>query len=324
VLTLVTGASGLVGSNLVRELLARGRKVRALVREDTRGLDGLDVEQVQGDLLDPPSLERAFLGIDVVYHSAALISLDSRDVDRLHETNVVGCGNAMDAALNSGVARLVHFSSIHAFSEFPVDAPIDETRPFLTRNEGIPYSHTKVGGQNAVQNAIERGLDAVVVNPTGIIGPYDFKLSPMGEVIRDLATGRLPALIPGGYNFVDVRDVVTSAISAETAGRTGECYILGGHFVTVKELAAVVEEVSGRPAPRLTCPMWLARFAAPFVETWGHMVGSRPKFTSASLQVLRSNGKVDISKAARQLGHSPRPLRKTVADTLAWQREEDD
>ncbi|MBM4354646.1 MAG: SDR family oxidoreductase [Deltaproteobacteria bacterium] len=317
--TLVTGAAGHVGANLVRELLARGRTVRVLVKSDTRGFDGLPVERVNGDITAPETLEPAFEGVTVCYHTAAFISVDGRDHEDLYRVNIDGTKHVIAQCRRVG-ARLVHFSSIHALSEFPLDQPVDESRPLAIEDGTLAYSRTKASGEKVVLDAVAEGLDAVIVNPTGIVGPHDYKLSHMGETVRDLAARRLPALIPGAYDFVDVRDVVAGALAAEERGKRGERYILSGHYVTVRELAESVHRVTGARPPRMTCPMWLARMVAPPVTWFSLMAGVRPKFTSSSLAVLRSNGRTTYARANRELGYEPRPLDETIAATVEWLR----
>jgi dihydroflavonol-4-reductase len=226
------------------------------------------------------------------------------------------------ACLKTGVKRLIHFSSIHALSEEPQDRPMTEKNG-LCRTEERPaqYGLSKAAGEREILNAAASGLDAVILNPTGIVGPHDYRLSHMGETIRDMATGRLPALVPGGYDFVDVRDVVNAALAAEKRGRSGERYLIGGHRLTVRELAVLVAEISGTREPRWTCPMWLARAVAPLPTLVSRITGARPKFTSASLKVLRGNSQVDCGKASAELGYAPRPFRKTLAETIDWQKE---
>lgn len=303
----------------MRALLEQGRRVRALVREDLRSLEGLDVELVKGDVRDPDSLRRLFAGADSVFHCAAIISIDGRD-DPVHtEVNVGGPSNVAAACLEQGVKKLVHFSSIHALSEHPLDSPMDEDRPRASGPGELPYNRAKAAGEAEILAAVEKGLDAVILNPSGIVGPHDYKLSHMGEVLRDLATRRLPALVHGGYNFVDVNDVVQGALAAEKKGATGRRYILSGHYISVPELAELVEQITGVPRPRFTTPMWLARFGAPFVVGFSRLTGGRPKYTPASLKILTGNGKMSHDRATRELGFVPRPLRQTVAAALNWQ-----
>jgi dihydroflavonol-4-reductase len=314
----VTGANGHVGANLVRELVRRGRTVRVLIHHNQDALAGLAIECVRGDVGDPPSLRRAFRGADVLYHLAAIISIDGDRGGVVPTTNVTGVRNVAAAALECGVRRMVHVSSVHAFVQEPLDQPLDETRAHVTSPHYPAYDRSKAAGEAEVRAAIGRGLDAVIVNPTGIIGPYDYQPSRMGRVFLDLFARRLPALVTGGFNWVDVRDVVAGAMAAEERGRTGENYLLAGHWQSVGALAAMAEDTTGVRPPLLTCPMGLARVGAPFVTAAGRLLGTEPLFTSESLHALRANPDVRHDKARRELGYQPRPTRETVTAVYEW------
>lgn len=313
----VTGASGHVGGNLVRALIERRRSCRAIVRQDQRALEGLDVERVYADVLDGHSLTRAFQGADVVYHLAGRISIACEEGGRVYQTNVIGTRNVVSACLQCGVKRLVHFSSIHAFSQNPVDAPLDESRPRVGP-KALAYDRSKALGEAEVRAGIERGLDAVVVNPTAVLGPCDFKPSLMGQVLIDVYRRRLSVLVEGGFDWVDVRDVVQGAMAAEAKGRTGENYLLSGQWLSIRELAQVVQDVTGARPRSWVCPMWLARFAAPFAETQARLFGKRPLFTRDSLASLRGSHNISRKKAQEDLGYSARPIAETIRDTFDW------
>lgn len=309
----VTGASGHVGSNLVPELLRRGRRVRVVVHEHRGGLEGLDVEQVRADVCDAASLRAAFDGAEVLFHLAAVISIDGDRGGRVPAVNVEGVANACRAALDAGIRRMVHFSSIHAFRQEPLDEPLDETRGQVADDGHYPiYDRTKARGERQVRAAIERGLDAVIVNPTAVIGPNDYEPSRIGRSFLDFAHRRLPALIPGGFDFVDVRDVVSSALAAEQQGRTGENYLLGGHPHSITELVGMFEQITGIRPPRFTAPLWAARLGVPFVMAWGRLTGQEPLYTRDALHALGGNQNVLHEKAARELGHAARPTLETV------------
>ena len=322
----VTGASGHVGANLIRALLNQGRTVRALVHQDRRGIEGLDVETVQGDVCDLASLERAFAGVEVVYHCAARVSIQRREGPELEACNVGGVRSVVEACLRAGVRRLVHFSSIHAFQQQPLDQPLDETRPQVElqpggANHASPYDRSKAAGEREVRMGIARGLDAVILNPTAVIGPHDYCPSHLGQVLLALRDRRLPALMAGGFDWVDVRDVVAGALRAEQRATTGANYLLPGHWVSVRDLAAIVADLTGVPAPRLVCPTWLAAAAAPFAVAWGRVRNERPLFTPFSVQTLRdSNRAISCARAVQDLGYGPRPFAETIADTLDWFR----
>lgn len=320
---LVTGASGHIGNNLIRELLAAGRRVRAMIHErDPRALAGLDVEQVRGDVRDPDSLRAAIQGVDTVFHLAAHISI-SPDEDALtHPINTEGTRNIAATCLRAGVRRLVHMSSVHALQAHPAVGYIDEQTPFADAATDLPYDRSKVGGERAVLQAVHEGLDAVIVNPAGVIGPHDYRPSAQGAALLDIAERRIPALVKGGYNFVDVRDVVHGALRAEATGRRGERYLLTGHSVSIGELAGLVRQCTGRPTPTFETPLWLARASVPIVRLAARAVGKRPLFTVNSLRILDSCRDFRHDKARRELDYSPRPLLDTVCDTLDWFRSQ--
>jgi dihydroflavonol-4-reductase len=316
----VTGASGHIGANLVRVLVGRGDQVRALVHGDELGLDGVAIEKVAADVRDLSSLQKAFAGIEWVFHLAARISIAPGDAALVEAVNVGGTSNVVEACLGAGVKRLVHFSSIHALSPDPREAIVDETRPLAARS-WLPYDRSKARAELEVQKGVDRGLDAVIVNPTAVLGPHDYRPSPLGTVLLDLYRRKLPGLVDGGFDWVDVRDVVAGAVAAAERGRTGERYLLSGARRTVLELARTVEEVTGKAPPRFVSPMWLARASAPIATGWARLTGRRPRLTAESLHALRNHQKVSHDKAARELGYRSRPLKETVASTFDWFKE---
>jgi dihydroflavonol-4-reductase len=314
----VTGASGHVGGNLVRALLAQGRRVRVLARRDRRAFDGLDVEIVEGDLFDETSLARLVDGARTVFHLAARISIVGPEGGLVERTNVLGARNVADACLAAGVGRLVHASSIHAFSTHPNGEVVDETRALALDRRHQHYDRSKARGTLEILAAVERGLDAVIVHPSGIVGPNDFKISRMGAVILDMVHRRLPALIDGGYNWVDVRDVVDGMLAAERRGRRGERYLLTGRWAHVVELAALVTRFTSRPTPRFRTPLWLALPASYGSLCWGRLTRTTPKFTPGAVRAVSMHRYVSHMKATDELGYRPRPLEATIRDTLAW------
>jgi dihydroflavonol-4-reductase len=315
----VTGASGHLGANLVRMLLDRGDSVRAMVHHEAASLDGLPVERVAGDILDEASLRAAFSGAQVVVHLAALISITGSQGGRVETLNVQGARHAARAARSENVRRFIHVSSVHAFHHAPEEA-VRETgaRPAPT---APAYDRSKAAGEDEVRIEIEQGLDAVIVNPSGVIGPFDFGPSRFGQSLVQMANGRIPALVEGGFDWVDARDVSTAILAAVDRGRTGEGYLLGGRWASVAEIAGMVADFTGVAAPRFSTPRWLASAVAP-LAAWGQAaMGQEPLFTPEGLHALfHGSRKVDWSKAAKELGHAPRPLADTVHDTLSWFR----
>ena len=320
---LVTGASGLVGASLVRALLTQGREVRAMVHRERRAFEGLDVELAPADVRDADAVGQAVDGVDVVYHLAATISVADNAAPAVEAVNVMGTRNVVAACLRSGVRRLVHFSSIEALRQEPLDQPVDETRvladvdPDATRAASA-YSHSKVLAEREVLAGIAEGLDAVILNPTAMLGPYDYKPSFMGQGLVQMASGRFPALVPGGFDWVDVRDVVAGALRAEEVAPPGARYVLSGHWHTVREVAELAAAEEGRSAPLITVPLWLASVAAPLLMLVARRTGTPPIYTRATLRMLTGNRQVSHAKATRELGYTPRPLAESVDDAVAW------
>jgi dihydroflavonol-4-reductase len=320
-ITAVTGASGHLGGNLVRALLAEGRTVRVLARSDRRALEGLNVQVVEGDIADPGALRALLDGAETVFHLAGRISIVGAEGGLVERTNVEGVRHVLQACRDAGVRRLVHFSSIHAFDTNPNDRLIDETRSLALGTGHAAYDRSKAGGQLAVLDAVKDGLDAVIVNPGAVVGPFDFKISRMGAVFLDIYHGRLPMLIDGGYNWVDARDVSQGAILAEKKGRAGECYLLTGHWVHFREVSKTIGMLTGRRTTEAAAPIWLA-FAASWLSLgWGTLRGKTPKFTPAAIRAIQSHRHISHEKAVRELGYQPRPFEETVRDTLEWFRQ---
>lgn len=315
-MAVVTGAAGFAGNVLVRELLRRGLRVRAMTSERTAPLDGLDVETVRADVRDEGSLLPVFAGADVVFHTVAIISLLGDQGGLVPAVNVGGARNAARAAFRQGVRRFVHFSSVHAFDMSDPGRPVTEDSPRPGARHAA-YDRSKLAGERAVREVFAEGLDGVVLHPSGIVGPFDFRPSPMGGVLVDMAAGRLPMLIEGGFDWVDVRDVALGAIAAAERGGRGEGYVLSGSWCSVEDLARRMEAITGTRPPRLTCPMWLARAGGPFVDLWAKL-GGRPPYTSEYLAPLRGARDLLHEKAARDLGYSPRPLDETLRDFCSW------
>ncbi len=316
---MVTGASGHVGANLVRALLAQGREVRVLVcDDDRRAFEGLDLDIVEGDVSDPRSLNRAFTGAGTVYHLASYISILMTEWPKLEAVNVHGTRNVVDACRSAGVRRLVHFSSIEALEDASGDEAQDQSRPLVTGPDVPPYPRSKARADQIVRDAAADGLDAVILYPTGIIGPFDFRVGATSELFIGLVGRKFPATVEGGFDWVDVRDVAHGATLAERLAPAGSKFILSGRWISTSALAALVGEVSGVPAPRFVSPLWLALLFAPAMTALSHARGRRALFTSAGLRALEMYGWVNSDLAAKHLGYSARPLRQTVSDTLRW------
>ena len=317
---LVTGATGHLGNVLVRKLLAAGELVRVLVLPDDPGLSlaGLNVEWVTGNVLSPPTLRRALRGVDRVYHLAGIISILPGKAELMRRVNVEGVYNVAQAALQAGVRRMVHVSSVHAFHRPTAVRAVDESEPLALDGAAGAYDQTKAEGTEAVLEVAQAGLDAVIVCPTGIIGPGDYLRSEMGQTILEYTHERLHFLVAGAYDFVDVRDVAQGVRAAGAKGEAGELYILSGTHVELPQLHDLVQELAEVHSPQLVLPFSLAAVGARLAELWYKFFRLTPRFTSYSLRTVQDNAFFSRAKAERELGYQPRPLRETLADTIAW------
>jgi dihydroflavonol-4-reductase len=319
---LVTGAAGHIGNVLVRQLIKGGSRVRALVLpgEDTRALKGLNVELVTGDVLDMTSLMKAMQGVDYVFHLAGIISIMPGRDELVRKVNIQGTKNILKAARQSGVKRVLYTSSIHALSR-NCEGVIDERVPFDPNNPEGEYDRSKAEASLAVQEAVRKGQDAVIVCPTGVIGPFDFRGSEMGELLRGFMQKKPHVLIEGAYDFVDVRDVARGMILAVEKGRSGEVYILSGEQIRINRLKDLVQKVMGFATATIMIPLSIARLAAKVGPLYYRLTRQTPKFTTYSLDTVCGNSVISHAKASRELGYRARPLLKSVSDTIRWWRK---
>jgi dihydroflavonol-4-reductase len=322
-LTLLTGATGFVGSAVARVLAARGHRLRLLVRptSDRRNLADVDAELALGDLTDPASLTRAAAGCRYVFNVAADYRFWVPDPDAMLRANVEGTLAVMRAAQAAGVERIVHCSSVAALGWTQDGAPADETTQTNEADFIGTYKRSKFLAERAVMDLVrQEGLPAVVVNPSAPVGPRDIKPTPTGKMIRDAAAGRVPAYIDTGLNMVHVDDVAEGHALALERGRIGERYVLGGENLLLKDILALVAEVVGRRPPRIEVPEALVWPAAWFMEGLARLTGIPPMMTRDHIKMARHKMFYSSAKAIRELGYSPRPLRAAIEDAVAWFR----
>lgn len=321
-LYVVTGAEGFLGGWVVKNLLAQGAAVRALVFPETPArLLALGCAIRRADVREPADLTAAFKpareGQDViVIHTAGIVSIAGRVHRSVYDTNVIGTQNVIDACRATSVRRLVYVSSVHAIPEAPVGATMTEVERFdpeLVRGE---YARTKAEATRRVLAA--EGLQVVVVHPSGLIGPEDPGRGHFTQLIRDALSGRLPATVGGGYDFVDVRDVAAGCVAAAQRGRPGACYLLTGEYVRISTLVGEALRLGGRRwrLPRL--PNWLARLVAPALEAMAAARGVPPSFTAYSLATLTANARFSHALATIDLDFAPRDWRSSLADLVGW------
>lgn len=315
----LTGASGHIGSNLIRELISLGHQVRVLLHKDNRAFDGLEITAIHGSLHQKESLVKLFENSEIVFHLAALISIGKKGMNELTRTNVEGTKHVIECCKLVGVKRLVHFSSIHALFTEEHCSKLDESSP-LNMESKIPYERTKaISEYIAMEEAQKNGLELVVVNPTAVIGPWDFGPSFLGQFLIRLYQGKIPALLHGGYNWVDARDVSKGAIAAAMKGSPGERYILSGTWADLKTFVKLWSEVTGKEISLPLLPYTLARIGLPFIQLWAKLNENHPLYTSESLEIIRAGcSNIPYTKAQKELDYSPRPLIETLKDSYSW------
>ena len=320
---LVTGATGFVGAAVVRALERRGARVRALARASSprRNLQGFTGDIVEGDMRDAASMSRALAGVRTLFHVAADYRLWAPDPEEIIRNNLIGTGAVMDAALAAGVERVVYTSSVATLSL--ERTPADETVPLTEAGAIGAYKRSKVAAERLVERMVaEQGLPAVIVNPSTPIGPGDVRPTPTGRIIVEAATGKIPAFVDTGLNLVHVDDVAEGHCLAMERGCIGERYILGGQDVSLRDMLAVIADLTGRKPPTVNLPRAPLYPLAMAAEAVARFTGKEPFLTVDALKMASHHMFFTSAKAERELGYSARPYREALADALAWFRAE--
>jgi dihydroflavonol-4-reductase len=326
----VTGAAGHVGSAVIRVLLDSGRRdIRVLVMPGDKSASSLPpgIEQVAGDLLDHDALKRFFdvpEGSEiVVIHCAGIVSTSMKSSRKLYEVNVTGTRNIVDTCLLSHVKKLVYVSSIHAMPTLPHGQIMTEIDAFDPEKVVGPYAKTKAEATAYIGAAVKKGLNATVVFPCGILGPYDFARSNnITQLIIQFCRGKMPIGVKSRFDFVDVRDVAQGIVAAADKGRPGEGYILGNRQVSVPEMFDLFHKETGGKRTRFFAPMWLCKAGLPFTALYYKLRRRRPLFCTYSLHTLGENSLYSHTKASKELGYKARPFEETIRDTIAWLKGE--
>ena len=320
--TLVTGATGFVGSAVARCLLQAGHRVRVMVRSQSPlvNIQDLDVEIRKGDLAQPQSLKAVVKGCDTLLHVAADYRLWVRNSEDLYRVNVEGTKHLMQAALNAGVSRIVYTSSVATLGLHTDGTPADENTPVGFADMIGHYKRSKYLAEQAVRQMIdEKKLPAIIVNPSTPIGPRDIKPTPTGRMVLDAACGRMPAYVDTGLNVVHVDDVAQGHLLALQRGVIGERYILGGYDMTLQQIFAVIAEITGRSAPKVKLPHNLVLPIAYVSEAWAWLTqGPEPRATVDGVRMSKKLMYFSSDKARTALGYTPRPAREAFADAVNW------
>jgi dihydroflavonol-4-reductase len=317
---LVTGATGFIGGNLARALTVKGYEVRALVRpgSSTLTLENTGVEEVPGDLLDPPSLAQAMKGCQAVFHCAALYTFWSRDPRLVYRVNVEGTRSVLEEAWKARVEKVVYTSTVSTIG-IPKGGVGTEELEASPKDLVGHYKRSKYQAEREAMTAWGRGLPMVVVNPAAPVGPWDVKPTPTGGIIRDFLRGKLPAYINTGMNLVDVEDVAQGHILALEKGKPGQRYILGNRNMTLKEIFEVLEGLTGKRGPRFKVPLNLA-IALGMVDHLieGKILRRRPQIPLEGLRVAQKPMYVTSEKAVKELGLPQSPVEGALERAVHW------
>ncbi len=318
----VTGATGHIGNVLVKELYNSGHKVSSLVeKNDDISIIEPYTKIIYGDVLDKPKLAETIRGFDVVIHLAGIVEIRIGRKKKLYQVNVTGTKNILEVCQENDIKRLIYVSSVHAISEPPKGETIYEPSEFNHKKIKGHYAKTKSIATEMILNQKNKSLETVVLYPSGVIGPFDYKLSNFGQVFTDYLLGRLTAYLKGGYNFVDVRDVAQGIIKAMTLGKDKEGYILSGHSITVKELLDYIAEYTNRKKVKTKLAFWFIKSMSYFAELYFFLIRRRPLFTHYSVSVLNSNHNFCNDRAKRELGFKPRDIYQSIRDTVDFSSE---
>ena len=317
---LITGGSGHVGANLVRELTKQDFKISCIDFDgDHRAFEGYDVELIKGSITDIESIDTAFKDVDVVFHTAAVISLVRKDRDIIRSVNVAGTKNVCELSLRHGVKKLIHFSSVDAFVREPLDEALLEDRPLVTDSDAVPYDLSKADAQRIVYEYCEKGLDASIIHPSGIFGPNDFKPSLFGQEFINIANGKRPYTVNVGYDYVDVRDLCTAAINCIEKGELKQNYIVGGNYIDFVGIAEVISDKLNKQLVKSTLPFFFIYLSLPSSYLQALFFNKPRSATLDSIHTVKVQNKLIPSNLAKEmLDHRPRPVNETINDTVEF------
>lgn len=318
-LSVVTGASGHIGYALINELDKNKDPFRILIRSESAIFDAFGCEKAFGDVTDYDSLVRAFEGAEIVYHLAGIIDVSDSNADAVWRVNVEGTKNVVKACKACSVRRLVYASSVNAMPDLDGNEVITEMERYNPDIITGVYGKTKATATDYVLKSADNEFEVIVVLPGACIGPYDYKVSSAGEMVRMIMRGRLPVSLSfGRYNFVDVRDVAAGMVAAAYKGRPGESYLLTGQIMESHRIIAIIAEKCGRKPPKVKMPYWLARILAPLAEVYYKVSGDTPLFTRLSIKILTYNCNFSYQKAAEELGFNPMSTEQSISDMVNW------
>lgn len=317
---LILGAAGFLGNVLCRSLVEKGYSPTAADLNATSALSlvDLNIKKIDLDIRDSQKITKAIQEHDVVYHLASTIRI-TKDIDKsMHQINVTGLNNVVNAALSASVKKFIHVSSIHAFHRFPVNEIITEQRMLALSQNEFDYDRSKALGELTVLDAMNKGLNAIIISPTCFIGPYDYQPSLMGAAINKFFHQKIIPYLSGGFNFVDVRDVTETLINTMTLGASGDRYILAGEWVSIKQMLDMIVNARNTTGIKIKIPMFLAQISAQMNLLKWRLTQKEPPYSNQSLAHLKFHRYIDDTKARAALNHNPRPLMETLVDLFNW------
>lgn len=318
---LVAGATGFIGSAIVRELLKEGEEVKVLLRKssNTGNIDSVDVERAYGDIRDGDSVKQALQGCDTLYFTAAYFAHWAPDPKLLYEVNVGGTKSTLQAAMEMGIEKVVYTSTNNAIAASG-PTPANEEKAFNYWESGDHYSMSKYIAENEARIFITRGLPVVIVNPTLVIGVHDIKPTPSGQMILDVAGQKMPGYVDGGVNIIDVEDVAIGHILAAKKGRVGERYLFGNRNITVHDYLYTIAQIAGDKPPSLRLPFNAALALGHIFEATSAITHKPPLVTASEVRIAKMREWYDCSKAINELGLPQTPIEETIQKALEWFR----
>ena len=322
--TLVTGATGFLGSAIARELLKDGRKIKLLARSnaDLGNIEGLEAEIVKGDLRDRESLKSALQGCSRLYHAAAFYSLWNKDKKLIYDINVQGTRNILKTALDLGLENVVYTSTVGCIGLSKDRRATNEDYPMDPATLSNDYKLSKFQAEKIALEMHGRGLPVVIVNPSTPMGPRDIKPTPTGKIVLDFLNGKMPAYLDTGLNLIDVTDCARGHILAEEKGKPGERYILGNKNMSLKEILLALEKITGIKAPSIKIPHWVAYTAGLACETLSNLITKTPPAIPLSgVKMAKYFMYFDSSKAIRELGLPQNSVENALGQSVQWFQE---
>lgn len=315
----ITGISGHVGNNVARALLKKGYSIKALVQDpEAKSIQDINAEFIIGDLFNKSALDKVCNNADVLIHIAGKVSINPSERDIIYKVNIDGIKEVIEACKRNGIKKIIHFSSIHAYIASGSSIPMNENSPYI-KSDKVAYDYSKSIGEQLMVKAREDGIDVSIVNPTAILGPFDYQPSLVGTMILDIYNGDMPSLVKGGFDWVDIRDIANAIVRIIEKDIKNEKFILSGHWLSIKHIADLICSEKGEKYKGMVSPIFLAKIGLPFISLYAKLSGSKALYTIESIKAIEEGSLYNEHTNARKLlNYSPRPIKETVHDTVDW------